>query len=133
MSFLETIPLVLSVFVGIFSLLIRLLSLRREKKETEEKTSQKFEELSSILKTASTKIKEMEREIEDKRRKVEELTELKKELDALSSLREEQVAVIRGELNSIIEKSAWKNRIWTIVIGAIWFIIGLVVRGFVGV
>jgi hypothetical protein len=46
-------------------------------------------------------------------------SQLEKERDALISLTIEQRTVIQNELNLVIAKSAWKNRIWTIVIGAI--------------
>jgi len=123
---------IVSLIVGILGTLLGWILQKTQKKKTEEETSEKFEELSNLLKTAGFKIKEMESEIESKRRRVKELEKLKKELDGLVSLREEQVTAIRAELTSIMEKSARRNRIWTIAIGAIWFVIGLIVRGFLG-
>jgi len=122
----------ITIIFGVITTLFRFRSQRQEKKETEKKTSEKFEELSNLLKTASSKIKEMENEIEDKRHKVKELEKLRKELGALVSLREDQVTAIRTEFKSIMDASARRNRIWTIIMGAFWFIIGLFVRGFLG-
>ena len=124
------IQIFVTIIAGLIPILIRVLSLRREKKETEAKTSEKFEELSNLLKTAGSRIKEMENELEDKRRRVKDLQKMRKELDELVSLREGQVNAIRTELKSIMEKSARRNRIWTVIIGAIWFVLGLIVRGF---
>jgi len=136
MSFLELfseiLPIVSVLVVGLLSLVGALYSISREKKETRKNTSEKFKELSDLLMTASSRIKEMENELEVRRRRVKKLEKLRKELDSLVSLREEQVTAIRTELNSIMEKFARRNKIWTIIMGAIWFIIGLVVRGLLG-
>jgi len=123
---------ILGVVFGVLSSILSWLHTKSEKKKTDAKASEKFDELSNLLKTAGSRIKEMESEIEDKRRRVTELEKLKNELDGLVSLREEQVTAIRAELTSIMEKSVRRNRIWTIAIGAIWFVIGLIVRGFLG-
>lgn len=86
--------------------------------------------LLSILKTASSDIKKLEKEVKVKGKKVKELKELSENLESLVSLREKQVKAVRRELSSILKKDRTSNRIWTIIIGAIWFILGLVVRGF---
>lgn len=121
-----------SLMAGILSLLLGYLVAKWQKKETEQKTDEKFAELSNLLKTAGSKISELEKDIEDKRLRVELLESLREKLEALVSLREGQVTAVRTELKLIMEKSARKNRIWTIIIGAVWFVIGLIVRGLLG-
>lgn len=122
------VPFTVGIILSILASILR----AQEKRKTEKKASEKFEELADLLKSAGSKIKEMEDEIESKRRRVKELEKLRTELDGLVSLREEQVTAIRSELKSLMDASARSNRVWTIVVGAIWFFIGLAVRGFLG-
>lgn len=128
-----------ALLAGILSVLIEYFSGKRRRRETEAKTSKKFDDLRNLLSDASSKIKQMEdeitrmqSEIDVRRKKVDELDKIKKELNALVSLKEEQVTAIRNELNSLMAKNARQNRIWTIIIGAIWFVSGLIVRGLLG-
>ena len=123
---------IVGFIVAFLSTLLTIYFAMRQKKETEKKADEKFTELSNLLKTAGSKISEMEKDIENKRLKVKELESIRKKLDALVSLREEQVTAVRMELKSIMDKSAQRNRIWTIIIGAVWFVIGLIVRGLLG-
>ena len=44
------------------------------------------------------------------------------------SLKQEQVEAIQTQLKTALTENTKKNRIWTIVIGAIWFILGVIVR-----
>jgi len=60
----------LSILLGLISTLVGHYYARRGKEETEAKASEKFDELSDLLKTAGSKIKEMEDEIESKRTRV---------------------------------------------------------------
>ena len=104
----------------------------RKKKEMQavERTNVKIDRLSNMLKEAGNEIEELEHDIKAKSKKVAELDELSRRLDSLASLREEQVEAIKDELRSTFKESNRLNRMWTIVIGAIWFILGLIVRGF---
>ena len=104
---------------------------KRERKR-EEEAEERFERLSKILREAGSEIENMEREIKAKGRKVRELEELSQRLDSLASLKEKQVQAIRQEFNSALRDSSRSSRLWTIAIGAIWFVLGLIVRGFLG-
>jgi septal ring factor EnvC (AmiA/AmiB activator) len=106
----------------------------RKKKERQavERTSEKIDHLSNILKEAATEIEKLERNIKTKSKKIAEMDELSKRLDSLISLREKQVEAIKKELKSTLKESNRSNRIWTIIIGALWFVLGLIVRGFLG-
>ena len=103
---------------------------KRQKEEEKEQTSKRLDQLSDILKKASEEIREMEIKINDKRKKVEQLEKTAKELDELISLREGQVNAIKAEIKAIMEKSSKRNRIWTVLNSAIWFVLGIFVRGF---
>ena len=75
---------------------------------------------------------QMEKEIDEKRRRAKELEELLERLNSIVSLKEEQVSAIRSEIDSILKRNAWRNRIWTMLMGAVWFVLGLIVRGLLG-
>jgi Flp pilus assembly protein TadB len=124
-----------SIIFGILAMILQYYAYRRGKKgerKREEETEKRFDRLSNILKEASSEIEKMEKEIRVKGKKVQDLEELSKRLDNLASLKEEQVRAIRQEFSSALKESSKSNRIWTVLIGAIWFIIGLIVRGFLG-
>jgi septal ring factor EnvC (AmiA/AmiB activator) len=104
----------------------------RRKKRTEERTSEKIDRLSNLLRSAGSEIEKLEVEVTSKSRKLDELKEVSKRLETLVSLKEEQVEAIRQELKSTLKESNRSNRLWTIVVGAMWFILGLIVRGFLG-
>jgi len=107
--------------------------LRKEKaQKREEEAFVKFDNLAKTLKDASSQIKEMEKVVQAKGKKVKELAEIAEQLESLSSMREGQVEAVKQELKSILKESSKANRIWTVVIGAIWFVLGLIVRGFLG-
>jgi len=103
---------------------------RKGGRRNEEKTSEKIDRLSNLLKSASSEIEKLDEEVTHKSKKLKELDETSKRLDSLVSLKEQQVEAIRDELKATLNKSNRSNRIWTILIGAIWFILGLIVRGF---
>jgi len=94
------------------------------------KVEREVDRLLNTLKTASSDIKKLEEDVRVKGKKVKELTAISESLESLVSLREKQVKAVRQELSSILKKDSRSNRIWTIIIGAIWFVLGLVVRGF---
>lgn len=124
-----------SALIGIFSVVLGTISFmlsNRGQKRTEEKTSEKIDSLSNLLKNASSEIEKLEMEVTSKSRKLEELNEASKRLETLVSLKGEQVEAIKQELKSTLKESNRSNRLWTIVIGAMWFILGLIVRGFLG-
>lgn len=116
---------------AVIDILISIL-FRRRKKRTEERTSEKIDRLSNLLRSASSEIEKLEVEVTNKSKKLDELKEVSKRLEALVSLKEEQVEAIRQELKTTLRENSRSNRIWTIVIGAMWFILGLIVRGFLG-
>jgi chromosome segregation ATPase len=126
---------VLGVTAAIASLIAQYINYRRHKRreeQTVENTSQKIDRLSNILQEASSEIEKLEEEIRTKSKKVQELDRLSKRLDSLASLREEQAQAIKDELKSTLKESNRMNRVWTILIGALWFILGLIARGFLG-
>jgi gas vesicle protein len=94
------------------------------------KTSEKIDRLSNLLKSAGSEIQKLEAEVTSKSRRLEELNETSKRLETLVSLKGEQIEAIRQELKSTLKESNRPNRLWTIVIGAMWFVLGLFVRGF---
>jgi uncharacterized protein YoxC len=101
-------------------------------RRSEKKTSEKIDQLSNLLKSASTEIEKLEEELTSKSKKLQELNDTSKRLDQLVSLKEEQVEAIKQELKSTLKESSRSNKLWTIAIGAMWFILGLIVRGFLG-
>ena len=132
---MDSWELVIAALSTIFGLLFSIfgdLGRRRREKRTEERTSEKIDRLSKMLKNASSEIEKLEEEVGVKSKRLEELDEVSKRLDSLVSLKEEQVEGIRQELKTTLKESNRSNRMWTIVIGAMWFILGLVVRGFLG-
>jgi len=122
----------LSAFVGVLTALFVYILRSKEKAKTEKKTSEKLDELGSVLKESSSLIEQMEKEIDEKRRRAKELEGLLERLNSVVSLKEEQVSAIRNEIDSLLKRNAWRNRIWTMLLGAIWFVLGLIVRGFLG-
>lgn len=128
----EIIIPVLTTILGLLFSILGDLGRRRREKRTEEKTSEKIDRLSKVLKNASSEIEKLEEEVSVKSKRLEELDEISKRLESLVSLKEEQVEGIRQELKTTLKESNRSNRMWTIAIGAIWFILGLVVRGFLG-
>jgi len=126
---------ILAAIASLIGIIVQYLTYRRRKKQEEqtvEKTSQKIDRLSNMLKEASSEIEKLEEEIRTKSKRVQELDNLSKKLNSLASLREEQVQAIKDELKSTLKESNRLNRVWTILIGALWFILGLIVRGFLG-
>lgn len=123
-----------AVFASITALISALWDWLRKKSEKQavEKTSEKIDRLSNTLKDAGKEIEKLEREIKSKSKRVAELDGLSKRLNSLASLRDEQVEAIKKELKSTLKESNRMNRMWTIVIGALWFVLGLVARGFLG-
>ena len=83
-----------------------------------------------MLKNAGSEIEKLEAEVNTKSKKLNELEEVSKRLETLVSLKEKQVEAIRQELMASLKQSNRSNRLWTIAIGAIWFVLGLIVRGF---
>jgi len=90
---------VLSIVAASLATLIPALYYRifRKKKERQavERTSEKIDHLSNILKEAATEIEKLERNIKTKSKKIAEMDELSKRLDSLISLREKQVEAIK--------------------------------------
>jgi peptidoglycan hydrolase CwlO-like protein len=116
---------------GIIGLIFSGIGLRRNKRR-ENKTSEKIDHLSKILKDASSEIEALEDEVKTKSKRLQELDEHSKRLETLLSLKEEQVEAIRQELRTTLKENNRSNRIWTVLIGAFWFLFGLIVRGFLG-
>ena len=131
-TLVNAVLIIVSILFGILTLIIKYLKFKQDQEQTEEKTSRSFDRLSTLLKDAGSEIEKMEQEVSAKSKRVQELEELSKRFDSLNSMKEEQVKAIREELSSALKESSNSNRIWTIVIGAIWFAIGLFVRGFLG-
>lgn len=128
----QILPTALAVIIAILNYLIYNRVKRGIARKTEEETEEKFERLSKILREAGSEIEKMEKEIKAKGKKVRELEELSQRLDSLASLKEKQVQAIREEFSSVLKESSKSNRLWTIIMGALWFILGLIVRGFLG-
>lgn len=120
-----------SMVAGILGLLVSVYMIKRSNKR-EMKTSDKIDRLSNVLKKASSEIKELEEEVNVKSQKLRELDEHSKRLETLLSLKEEQVEGIRKELRATLKENSRSNRIWTVIIGAFWFIFGLILRGLLG-
>jgi uncharacterized membrane protein len=123
------LQIILSVIAALFGAIVTILQERRQKKN-QEKTSEKIGRLSNVLKKASSEIEELEDEVKKKSQRLQELNEHSKQLETLMSLKEEQVEAIRKELTATLKENSRSNRIWTILIGALWFVLGLIVRGF---
>ena len=153
------IEVILSILIGVFVGITSAISRPRESKKSEQMLRQKIlgleeetlgvelyerpakmrkpkvervevDRLLNTLKTASSDIKKLEEEVRVKGKKVEELKELSERLESSVTLRERQVKAVEQVLSSILKKDRTTNRIWTIIMGAIWFVLGLVVRGF---
>lgn len=153
------IEVILSILIGVFVGITSAISRHRESKKSEQMLRQKIlgleeetlgvelykrpakmrkpkvervevDRLLNTLKTASSDIKKLEEDVRVKGKKVKELTEISENLESLVSLREKQVKAVEQVLSSILKKDRTSNRIWTIIMGAIWFVLGLVVRGF---
>ena len=92
------------------------------------KQAKKFDDLASVLEKAALEIITLEQEVSAKSKKLQELNEHSKQLEDLLSLKQEQVEAIQTQLKTALTENTKKNRIWTIVIGAIWFILGVIVR-----
>ena len=125
------ITAIVSTLFGVFTALITYYNERRSRKK-EKSTSEKIDRLSNILKKASSEIEELEDEVNRKSQRLKELDEHSKRLETLLSLKEEQVEAIRQELRTTLKENNRSNRFWTILIGAFWFVFGLIVRGFLG-
>jgi flagellar motility protein MotE (MotC chaperone) len=126
----EIIAITLSVLAGLASVVVDHYSTRRRTRQTQILTMQKTDRLLDLLKGASSEIEKLEKEVTSKSRKLQEIEETMKSLDSLMSLKEKQVEAVREELKAILKESNRSNRIWTILVGAIWFTLGLIVRGF---
>jgi len=116
------LQLVASLGVGVIVSLFQLFRNRKREKETEERTSEKFERISNILKEASSDIEKLEGELRAKGKKLEELKELSERLDTLVSLQQVQVDAIRREFSIALKESSKTNSLWTILIGALWLV-----------
>lgn len=133
MSMVEPIvEIALSTLVGIIATVLSMYSRKRDELRTEEKTSKRLELLSSLLKEASSEIEKMDRDIEVRSKRLQEKEDKLRELESLLSLKDDQVNATKEEPSDTLKDSNRNNRIWTILIGAIWFSLGLVVRGLVG-
>jgi peptidoglycan hydrolase CwlO-like protein len=97
-------------------------------KKNATKTSEKIDDLANVLKKASSEIITLEQEVSAKSKKLQELNVHSKQLEDLLSLKQEQVEAIKVQLKITLTENNRKNRIWTIAIGAIWFILGVIVR-----
>ena len=93
---------------------------------------EKIDHLLSLLKLASSEIKRLDEDVRVKGKKVKELKELSENLESLVTLREKQAKAVRREISSALKENNRSNRIWTVIIGAIWFVLGLIVRGLLG-
>lgn len=122
----------LGLVVSSLLLIAGLILFRGSGKNTAEITSEKIDHVSNLLKTASSEIEELNKQVTDKSRKFQELEERSKKLENLVSLNSKQVEAIKHELETTLKDSNRSNRFWTIAIGALWFIIGLIIRGFLG-
>jgi len=123
---------ILGIFLGIVGTIVGYYFSSKRERRTTVKTSEKIDRLSNLLRSASSEIEKLEMEVTNKSRKLEELNETSKRLETLVSLKGEQVEAIRQELKTTLKENNRSNRMWTIAIGAMWFIIGLVARGFLG-
>jgi len=133
----ETLTEVLaSISIGLALSTIAEILFNRKRKKTQEKTSEKIDRLSNVLKKASSEIEALEDEVKNKSIKLQELDDHSKRLETLLSVKEEQVEAIKIELGAMLKETNRTNRKWTILIsaslGAMWFILGIVVRGFLG-
>jgi peptidoglycan hydrolase CwlO-like protein len=118
------------LIIALFTIVVGGYELATSGKRTETKTKDKIDELADVLKRAGSEIEKLEKEVTSKSKKLQELDETSKRLDSLMSLKEKQVEAIRDELKATLTQSNRSNRAWTILIGAMWFILGLIIRGF---
>ena len=128
---LQLLSGIVSILLGIVGAIVSYYFSKRSAKN-EEKTSVRIDRLSSVLKKASSEIEELENEVKNKSKRLQELDDHSKRLEGLLSLKEEQVEAIRQELRATLKENSRSSRIWTILIGAIWFIVGIAVRGILG-
>lgn len=115
---------------GVLTAVFGYYELRRNARQTETRTKEKIDRIANVLKSASSEIEALKKEVTSKSKKLQELDKTSKRLDSLLSLKEKQVEAIRDELKTTLKESNRSNRMWTILVGAIWFILGLIVRGF---
>jgi peptidoglycan hydrolase CwlO-like protein len=111
----------------IIIVILTIVGVRYYKKYATE-TSEKIDDLANVLKKASSEIITLEQEVSAKSKKLQELNQHSKQLEDLLSLKQEQVEAIKAQLKTTLTENTRKNRIWTIVIGAIWFVLGVIVR-----
>jgi gas vesicle protein len=121
---------VIGLLAGVITTIIGAYEISRSGERTEKGTKEKIDSLANLLKSAGSEMEKLENEVTSKSKRLQELDETSQRLDTLVSLKGKQVEAIREELKTTLKESNRSNRIWTILVGAIWFILGLIVRGF---
>jgi|SRR5271157_962673 len=136
-DFTTIIGIGVTLLAGVIATYVDYNMVRKHQKQTQVRTSEKIDNLARVLRNASSEIEKLETEVTNKSRRLQEqnkrlqeLDETASRLDSLVSLKENQVEAIRDELKATLSESNRSNRVWTIVVGAIWFILGLLLRGF---
>lgn len=96
--------------------------------ESVEELSEKIERISKELSTSSKELLEIQTELENRIEAVEALKKEAEIAENVISLTEEQVNAIQSKLNQELAASSEQNTLLSIIINAVFFILGIIVQ-----
>lgn len=112
--------------IAFVALILSLLSLKSTSSASDD-ISNNINTIAGNLAEASEELSKIQKALEARIEFVEDLKEQAEIAENVVSLSEEQVNAVQAKINQELEASSWKNTIVTILVSAVFFVLGLIV------